>query len=70
MAFVEEQLLRISADLEPGPAQREVLRSLSSRLEDADIAEAIMQLNTKELAYQAALSSSAKVMQLSLTDYI
>lgn len=41
-----------------------------SQLEDVDIAEAIIDLETKELAYQAALASSAKVMKLSLLDYI
>ena len=41
-----------------------------SKIEDADIAEAIMDLKAKELAYQAALASSAKVMELSLVDYM
>ena len=41
-----------------------------SELEDADIAEAVMDLQAKELAYEAALASSAKVMQMSLVDYI
>jgi len=41
-----------------------------SQLEDADIAEAIMDLASKELVYQAALASSAKVMTLSLVDYL
>lgn len=40
-----------------------------SKIEDADITEAIMDLKGKELAYQAALASSVKVMQLSLVDY-
>ncbi|MEW6669198.1 MAG: flagellar hook-associated protein FlgL [Thermodesulfobacteriota bacterium] len=41
-----------------------------SMIEDADIAEAIMDLKAKELAYQAALSSSTKVMAMSLVDYL
>lgn len=41
-----------------------------SKLEDADIAQAIMDLTTKQTAYKAALASSAKVMQLSLVDYL
>lgn len=41
-----------------------------SQLEDADIAEAVIDLKSKELAYQAALSSSAKVMSMSLLDYL
>jgi flagellar hook-associated protein 3 FlgL len=41
-----------------------------SSLEDADIAEAIMDLNVKQLAYNAALTSASKVMQLSLVDFM
>jgi flagellar hook-associated protein 3 FlgL len=41
-----------------------------SQLEDADIAEAVMHLKSKELAYQAALASSARVMQLNLVNYL
>ena len=41
-----------------------------SRIEDADIAEAIIDLKSKELAYQVALASSAEVMALSLVDYL
>lgn len=41
-----------------------------STLEDADIAEAVISLKAKELAYQAALASSSKVMQMSLVDYL
>ena len=41
-----------------------------SRLEDADIAKAIMDLTAKQTAYKAAIASSAKVMQLSLVDYL
>ena len=41
-----------------------------SEIEDADIAEAIINLKSTELAYQAALASSAKVMQLSLVQFL
>ena len=41
-----------------------------SKIEDADIAEAIIELEEIELAYQAALSSSSTVMKLSLVDYL
>ena len=41
-----------------------------SKLEDADMIEAITDLQAKEVAYQAALASSAKVMHLSLMDYL
>lgn len=41
-----------------------------SKLEDVDLAEAILKLKSRELAYQAALSSSSKVMSMSLLDYL
>jgi flagellar hook-associated protein 3 FlgL len=41
-----------------------------SSIEDADLAEAVMHLKSKELAYQAALASSSKVLGLSLVNYL
>jgi flagellar hook-associated protein 3 FlgL len=41
-----------------------------SRIEDADITEAILDLRAKEVAYQAALASASKVLQMSLLDYM
>ncbi len=41
-----------------------------SQLEDADISEAIINLNSKQLAYNAALTSASKVMNLSLVDFM
>jgi flagellar hook-associated protein 3 FlgL len=41
-----------------------------ANIEEADITEAIMNLQAKELAYNAALSSASKVMQISLIDFL
>lgn len=41
-----------------------------SQIEDADIAESIMNLKAVEVAYKAALASSSSIMQLSLVDYL
>jgi flagellar hook-associated protein 3 FlgL len=41
-----------------------------SKIEDADIAEAIIDLEEITLVYEAALSASTKVMGLSLLDYL
>lgn len=41
-----------------------------SKIEDADIAGAIMNLKAAELTYQAALASSSTVMRLTLVDYL
>jgi len=41
-----------------------------SEIEDADITEAVMNLKSVEFAYQATLASSARVMSLSLVNYL
>ena len=41
-----------------------------SKIEDADITQAIMDLKAKETAYQAALSSASRVLNVSLVDYL
>ena len=41
-----------------------------SKIEDADITEAIIDLKAKEVAYQAALAVSASVFKVSLMDYL
>ncbi len=41
-----------------------------TEIEDIDIVEAITDLKAKEVAYQAALSASAKLMQTSLVDFL
>ena len=46
------------------------LTERKSIIEDADIVESIMKLQNLTTSYQAALSSTAKVMNLSLLDYL
>ncbi|MCD6460877.1 flagellar hook-associated protein FlgL [bacterium] len=41
-----------------------------SQIEDTDVAEAIMKLNTQEVALQATLQTSSRILQHSLLDYI
>ena len=41
-----------------------------SKLEDTDMAAALVELKEKEIAYQAALTAAGEVMQLNLFDYI
>jgi len=41
-----------------------------AELEEVDITEAITKMQATQLAYQAALSSTAKVMQMSLVDFL
>ena len=46
------------------------LKERRSNIEDADMIESIMNLKNIETAYQAALSSTSKVLSLSLVDYL
>ncbi|WP_147105521.1 flagellar hook-associated protein FlgL [Nesterenkonia populi] len=46
------------------------LETRRSELEDADLASAALDLQAQEVAYQAALMASARVMQTSLMDYL
>ncbi|MFE5324115.1 flagellar hook-associated protein FlgL [Paenibacillus sp. NPDC056579] len=46
------------------------LESLSGKTEDADYAETLIKLKTKENVYQASLSIGAKIIQPSLVDYL
>jgi flagellar hook-associated protein 3 FlgL len=41
-----------------------------SKLEDADIIEAVSHLKSTELAYQAALAATSKLMTMSLVDFL
>lgn len=41
-----------------------------SELEDTDLVKALMELQAKDVAYQAALNAAAKTMKLSLLDYL
>jgi flagellar hook-associated protein 3 len=45
-------------------------KTQKAKIEEADYIEAISDLKSKEYTYQAALAASAKVMQLSLVDYL
>ncbi|MBS3984567.1 MAG: flagellar hook-associated protein FlgL [Selenomonadales bacterium] len=51
-------------------AQHVTLTELKSQIEDIDMAEAIMNFNTREHVYQAALAAGARVMQPTLLDYL
>ena len=46
------------------------LQSYISQAEDVDLAEAILQFNAQELGYRAALESSARIMNISILNYL
>ncbi|MDN5708996.1 MAG: hypothetical protein L0G95_06125 [Planococcus sp. (in: firmicutes)] len=46
------------------------LGSALSSIEDVDYAEILIKLKSEESIYQASLSSSAKIMQTNLMDFL
>jgi len=46
------------------------IRSMKSKNEDVDLAEVITELKMEETVYRASLSSSSRIMQQSLVDFI
>ena len=46
------------------------LKTMLSKVEDIDYAEAVIQLKTEESVYQASLAASAKIIQPSLMDFL
>ena len=64
--------LQRSFDLTRGRLETENtnLQALISQLEDADLAEVAMKLQTKQTAYEAALASAASIMNTNLLDFL
>ena len=63
--------LRQLEDLDAGAKIRsDELKTSISELEDVDIAEAYMEMATREAAYQGAVAVAAKVIQPSLLDFL
>ncbi len=46
------------------------LKQFLSEVEDSDLTEAVLQLQTDQAAYEAALASTARLLQLSMVNYI
>ena len=46
------------------------LTTFKSNLEDVDVEKAVTELTSRQMAYQAAMLSTTKVMSLTLTDYL
>jgi flagellar hook-associated protein 3 FlgL len=51
-------------------AERLDLTARISQNEEIDLPEAIMKLQSQQVAYQSALGASAKILQTSLLDYL
>jgi flagellar hook-associated protein 3 FlgL len=62
--------MRIEVNQTQQKVRAENLEKLVSAEADADLATTIVSLNQTQLAYQAALQSSANIMRMSLLDYL
>lgn len=61
---------RIDAAMVRNQEDRLTLRSELSSNEDVDISEAVMELQTQEVSYQATLAALSRVLQPSLVDFL
>lgn len=62
--------MRIEVNQTQQKVRGENLENLVSAEADADLATTIVSLNQTQIAYQAALQSSANIMRMSLLDYL
>ncbi|MCL2844645.1 MAG: hypothetical protein FWE23_04240 [Chitinivibrionia bacterium] len=61
---------RLSTTLERNEIQQVEVDRLRSNVEDADYATTIMQFSVKQTVFNAALQSTARLMQMSLMDFL
>jgi flagellar hook-associated protein 3 FlgL len=61
---------RVDAMQSQNKADALTMKKNLSNLEDVDLAEIMMQLQTQQVAYQAALQATAKALQPSLADFL
>jgi flagellar hook-associated protein 3 FlgL len=61
---------RITAMVNLAGTHADTLTDNLSQVEDVDVAKAYTELSMQQVSYQASLSAMAKVLQLSLTDFL
>jgi flagellar hook-associated protein 3 FlgL len=61
---------RIESTLAANQSQQLALTSQLSEIEDADVAEATMEFQLQQVAYQATLAAMGKALQPSLADFL
>lgn len=69
-AMLGANVQRINSSLQRNSAVQENFTNLLSQVQDVDISKAAVQLQSSQLAYQAALTATSKGFQQSLLDYI
>jgi flagellar hook-associated protein 3 FlgL len=70
LAEVGARFQRVDSMKNQNSADALTMKQNLSKIEDADIAQVMMNLQTQQVAYQAALSATAKAIQPSLTDFL
>jgi len=70
LAAVGAATNRIDAAMVRNSDEQLALKGELAKVEDVDLAEAIMDLQTQEVAYQATLAALSRVLQPSLIDFI
>lgn len=69
-ATVGASYKRVDAAVQKGNDSLIALKTNLSQVEDADLPQTIVDLQTQQVAYQSALAATAKVMQPSLIDFL
>jgi len=70
LAEVGARFQRVSAMQTQNSSDAVTMKQNLSNIEDADIAQVMMQLQAQQIAYQAALEATAKAIQPSLADFL
>jgi flagellar hook-associated protein 3 FlgL len=70
LAQVGARFQRVASMQSQNSADAVTMKKNLSNLEDADIAQVMMQLQTEQVAYQAALQATARAIQPSLADFL
>jgi flagellar hook-associated protein 3 FlgL len=70
LAKVGSQFLRVQNMQSQNTSNGLTMKQDLSSIEDADIAQVMVELQSQQVAYQAALSATARAIQPSLTDFL
>ncbi len=67
---VGSQFLRVQNTQSQNTSDELTMKQNLASIEDADVAQVMVQLQAQQVAYQAALDATAKAIQPSLTDFL
>jgi flagellar hook-associated protein 3 FlgL len=70
LAQVGSQFLRVQNMQSQNTSNGLTMKQNLSSIEDADVAEVMVNLQAQQVAYQAALEATARAIQPSLTDFL